>query len=75
MTLKIIDLEELKKVAKRYGLRPSKVKGEEVVNIRKTASDRHEDISWEEFDKVLKKRGLAVYKDDKSDFIKIMKVK
>lgn len=75
MTLEVIELEELKKVAKKYGLKPSRVKGEDVVNIRKASSDRHEDISWDEFDKVLKKRGLAVYKDNKSDFIKIMKAK
>ena len=34
---------------------------------------REEDISWEEFEKTLKKRKLAVYKAENSDFLKIMR--
>jgi sugar phosphate isomerase/epimerase len=68
-----ITLEEVKKIAKNYGLKPIRVKGTEIVNIRKNPSDKIEEISWEEFDKALKKRGLAVYKATESDFLKIMK--
>ena len=31
------------------------------------------DISWEEFEKTLRKRKLAVYKAENSDFLKIMR--
>jgi len=34
---------------------------------------RIEGISWEEFQKTLKKRKLAVYKAENSDFLKIMR--
>lgn len=32
-----------------------------------------EDISWEEFEKTLKKRKLSVYKAENGDFLKIMR--
>ncbi len=74
MTMDRVTLDEVKKVAEQYGLKPVKVKGTEVVNIRKHPDNRLIEISWEEFDKALKKRGLAVYKATESDFLKIMKV-
>jgi phage terminase large subunit len=73
MTMEKITLEKTKKIAKHYGLKPVKIKGTEVVNIRKHPSDKLAEISWEEFDETLKKRGLAVYKATESDFLKIMK--
>lgn len=65
----------MKKIAKQYGLYASRVKGTDVVNIRKNPNDKYEDISWVEFEDALKKRGLAVYKAEESDFFKIMKDK
>ena len=70
-----LKLEEVRRIADEYGLRPCKVKGEDVVNIRKKPSKRFEDVDWEEFSHVLKKRRLAVYKAENSDFLKIMKEK
>jgi hypothetical protein len=74
ITMDKINLEDVKKIAKQYGLKPVRVKDTETVNIRKHPSDKLVEISWEEFDKVLKKKGLAVYKATESDFLKIMKV-
>lgn|GEM_PF-4408332 len=50
-------------------------KGSEVDQIHKDPSDNYEDISWEEFEEALKKKGLAVYKAEESYFLKIMKNK
>lgn len=73
MSMKKISIEEAKDLAKKYGLKPCKVSGSDVVQIRKHASGNLEDVSWEEFSDTLKKRKLAVYKAKKSDFVKIMK--
>ena len=68
-----ITMSELKQIAKDYGLKACKIKGSEVVQIRKNPSDKYEDISWDEFESALKKKKLAVYKATESDFLKIMK--
>ena len=73
MTMNKISVSDLKKIAKDYDLKPCKIKGSEVVQIRKNPSDKYEDISWEEFERALKSKNLAVYKATESDFLKIMK--
>jgi hypothetical protein len=73
MTMNKISITELKKIAREYSLKPCKIKGSEVVQIRKNPSDKYEDISWEEFENALKAKKLAVYKATESDFLKIMK--
>lgn len=70
-----LKLEEVRRIADKYGLRPCKIRGEDVVNIRKKSSKRYEDVDWNEFGQVLKRRKLAVYKAENSDFLKIMKEK
>lgn len=77
MTMKKINMTELKKIAQKYRLQPFKVKGTEVVSIKKrtSPSERFDIIDWSEFEKIIKKRGLAVYKATESDFLKIMKKK
>jgi hypothetical protein len=70
-----ITIDDLKKLAKQYDLHVCKIKGSEVVQIRKNPSDKYEDVSWDEFEEALKKKGLAVYKAIESDFLKIMKEK
>jgi hypothetical protein len=70
-----ITIDELKKIAQRYKLSPCKVKGTDVVNIRKNAGDRYEDISWDEFEKTMKKHKLAPYKATESNFVKLMRDK
>lgn len=69
-----ISINELKDIAKKYDLKPCKVKDAEVVNIRKHPNPRMDDIIWDEFERILKKRKLAVYKSD-NDFLKIMRDK
>ncbi|MFQ6060533.1 MAG: hypothetical protein ACE5KV_04430 [Thermoplasmata archaeon] len=75
MTMMKISVDEVKKLAKKYGLRPCRVPGTDGVQIRKHRNPKLEDISWEEFEKTLKKRKLAVYKAENSDFLKIMRDK
>ncbi len=75
MTMKKITIANLKELAKQYDLHVCRIKGSEVVQIRKNPSDKYEDMSWEEFEEVLNKKGLAVYKAEESDFLKIMKDK
>lgn len=71
--MKKTKLVDVMKIAKQYGLHPCRVAGTEVINIRKRKSDKHEDLEWAEFERILKKHKLAVYKATESDFLKIMK--
>ena len=75
MTMRKISGTELRAIAKSYGLRACMIRGTEIVNIRKKSSELTEDIGWDEFEKALAARGLAVYKAEGSDFLKIMKDK
>ena len=75
MSMKKISIDKAKEIAKEYDLHPAKVKGSEVVNIRKKSNKNMEDIEWDEFGKILDKKNLAVFKADESDFLKIMKDK
>jgi len=68
-----IDIEKVKEIAEEYNLKPAKTKESDVVNIRKKSNDRLEDISWDEFERILEEKELAVYKAEDSDFLKIMK--
>jgi len=68
-----ISIEKVKEIAEEYDLKPAKTKGSNVVNIRVKPNENLEDISWEEFEKILQEKGLAVYKAEDSDFLKIMK--
>ena len=70
-----MSVDEVKKLAKKYDLNPCRVPGTDGARIRKHKNPRMEDISWEEFEKTLKKRKLAVYKAENSDFLKIMRDK
>ncbi len=71
--MKKINIAELKKLAEQYDLHVCRIKGSEVVQIHKKPSDKYEDISWEELEATLQKKGLAVCKAEESDFLKIMK--
>ena len=62
MAMKVIDVEKAIALAKEKGLKPAQVKGTEMIQFTKVGgSQRLEVISWDEFKKVLKERGLAVY--------------
>jgi hypothetical protein len=73
MTMVKVSVDEMKRIAEIHGLKPCRIRGTSVVNIRKNPSDKFEDIAWEEFQTVLSQRGLAVYKASESDYLKIMK--
>ncbi len=73
MSMKKISIDKAKEIAKEYDLKPAKVKGSDVVNIRKKENINLEDITWDEFEEKLKDKGLALFKAKNSDFLKIMK--
>ena len=75
MSMKKITINQTKEIAKKYGLSPCRIKGTEVVNIRKKKNERYEDVAWDEFERILKKHGLSVYKATESDFLKLMRDK
>ncbi|UCD92336.1 MAG: hypothetical protein JSV43_09015 [Methanobacteriota archaeon] len=68
-------MRKLENLAEDYGLKPCRIRGTDVIQIRKHPSEKLEDISWAEFLHLLEERGLAVYKDERCDFLKIMKDK
>jgi len=70
--MKKITINEVKEIAEEYDLKPAKVKGSDAVNIRKKENETLEDISWEEFERILNEKNLAVYKSP-NDWLKIMK--
>ncbi len=71
MSMEPISLDKAKTIAKNKGLKPGKVKGIQGVQFTKGKNDRIEVISWDDFEKALKKRGLAVY--ESGGWMKIMK--
>lgn len=73
MAMRKITVSELKRLADKYDLKPCRVPGTDGVQIRKHDNPNLEDISWDEFERTLKKRKLAVYKAEDSDFLKIMR--
>lgn len=73
MTMVKVSADEMRRIAELHGLKPCRIRGTNVVNIRKNTSDRFEDIAWDEFQFVLSQRGLAVFKASESDYLKIMK--
>jgi len=75
MSMKKISINEAKEIADEYDLHPAKVKSSEVVNIRKKPNENLKDIDWDEFQRILNEKNLAVYKAEESDFLKIMKDK
>jgi len=66
-----IDLEKAKTMAKKKGLSPGKVKGTEGIQFTKGKNNRLDVIDWAEFEKILEKRGLAIY--ESGGWMKIMK--
>lgn len=71
MAMQKISVEQAKKIAEEKGLKPGRVKGTDGVQFTKGNNERLEVISWEEFENILKKRGLAVY--ESKGWMKIMK--
>ena len=71
MAMEKIDFAKAKKIAENKGLKPGKVKGTEGIQFTKGNNNRLDVISWDEFEKILGKRKLAVY--ESGGWMKIMK--
>jgi hypothetical protein len=71
MVMEEIPLEKAIKIAEKKRLKPGRVKGTTGVQFTKGKNDRLEIIGWEEFEKTLKRRRLAVY--ESGGWMKIMK--
>lgn len=71
MAMEEITLDRAKTIAKRKGLKPGRVKGTNGVQFTKGRNPRLETIDWEDFEKTLKRRRLAVY--ESGGWMKIMK--
>jgi hypothetical protein len=71
MVMEQISLDKAKEIAKKKGLKPGRVKGTNGVQFTKGNNPRLEIVDWNEFEKTLNKRGLAVY--ESGGWMKIMK--
>ncbi|MGB9636045.1 MAG: hypothetical protein ACPL1Y_02200 [Thermoplasmata archaeon] len=71
MVMQKISLDEAKKIAAKKNLKPGKVKGTEGIQFTKGKNERIEVVDWDEFEKLLKKRKLAIY--ESNGWMKIMK--
>lgn len=71
MVMEKISLDKAKEIAKKKGLKPGRVKGTNGVQFTKGNNARLQIVAWDEFEKTLKKRDLAVY--ESGGWMKIMK--
>lgn len=71
MVMERIDFDKAKRIADTKGLVAGKVKGTEGVQFTKGCNNRLDVISWDEFQEILAKRGLAIYHS--GGWMKIMK--
>ncbi len=63
--------EEAKNYAEKFNLKPVRIKGSAVVQLAKNMSERYEEISWDEFFRILRDKRLAVYVSS-GGYMKIM---
>ena len=71
MVMEEINVETAKKICEKKGLKPAKVKGTMGIQFTKGNNSRLEVIDWDEFARLLKERGLAIY--ESNGWMKIMK--
>ncbi|MCL4325026.1 MAG: hypothetical protein M1144_06165 [Candidatus Thermoplasmatota archaeon] len=71
MAMEKILFSEARKIAEKKGLKPGLVKGTDGIQFTKGKNAHVELITWEDFEKHLKKRKLAVY--ESGGFLKVMK--
>ena len=71
MVMEEISIDKAKTIAGKKGLKPGRVKGTNGIQFTKGKNDRLEVIDWNEFEKTLKSRKLAVY--ESGGWMKIMK--
>jgi sugar phosphate isomerase/epimerase len=68
-----ISAERAIEIARQKGLLPGRVKGTDGIQFTKGNNERLEVISWDEFKRILERRGLQVY--ESGGWMKIMKRK
>ena len=71
MVMTKIDIGAAQKIAGKKGLKPGRVKGTDGIQFTKGKNSRLQIIDWEEFEKTLGKRKLAIY--ESGGWMKIMK--
>ena len=71
MAMEKIDFAKAQAIAEKKGLKPGKVKGTSGIQFTKGNNNRLDVIGWDEFEKLLNQRGLAVY--ESAGWMKIMK--
>jgi hypothetical protein len=71
MVMEKISLDKAKDIAKKKGLKPGRVKGTNGIQFTKGNNPRLETVTWDDFEKTLNKRGLAVF--ESGGWMKIMK--
>lgn len=67
-----IPMDKVKEIAKKKGLKPGMVKGTDTVQLTKGSTDRMGMISWDEFEEILNRKGLAVY--EYGGYMKIFRI-
>ena len=73
MVMEEISMVKAKEIADGKGLKPGRVKGTEGVQFTKGSNMRLETIGWEDFEKTMNIRELAIY--ESGGWMKIMKKK
>lgn len=71
MSMNKIPVAEARKIAEKKKLKPGRVKGTTGIQFTRGKNPRIEVIGWEEFETLLRKRGLAVYESE--GFLKVMR--
>lgn len=71
MVMEPISIEHAKRIAAQKRLMPGKVRGTNGIQFTRGNNSRIQPISWDEFERLLRQRGLQVY--ESSGWMKIMK--
>lgn len=71
MSMEKISTDKARKIAEKKGLKPGMVSGTDGIQFTKGDNPRLEVIDWDEFERKLDERGLAVY--ESGGWMKIMK--
>ena len=73
MVMTKIEISKARTIAKNKGLKPGRVRGTNGVQFTTGSNGRLDIIDWQEFEKTLSKRNLAVF--ESGGWMKIMKKK
>lgn len=71
LVMEQISVSKAKEIAKKKGLKPGRVKGTDGIQFTKGSNDRLDIIQWDDFEKTLNARGLAIF--ESGGWMKIMK--